>query len=122
MIRGTVTMQLEPVVRIHILGRNGAAEEVALVIDTGFNGFLSLEPALIRSLDLRQVGYRDGVLADGSTVLFTSHLATVDWHGAVRTGAVIESTGGNLLGMSLLEGSILYLDSIRGGLVEIAPR
>jgi clan AA aspartic protease len=114
MIRGKVTMQVEPVVRARVLGRNGAAAEVELVIDTGFNGFLSLAPALIRALELRQVGFRDGVLADGSIVLFPSHLATIDWHGAVRTGAVIKSTGGNLLGMSLLEGSILHMDTIRG--------
>jgi clan AA aspartic protease len=122
MIRGRVTPQLESVVTVRVLGRDGAAANVDAVVDTGFDGFLSLTHGAIRLLELRQVGVRDGTLADGTVVSFPAFLATVDWHGAVRTGAVIQSGGGNLIGMKLLEGSIVRIHVVPSGVVEIEQR
>jgi clan AA aspartic protease len=122
MIRGTVTSELVPVVRLRVFGRHGQSLEIAFEIDTGFNGFLLLDRDAIQLLDLRPIGLRDGTLADGTVELFPAFLATVDWHGAVRTGAVIQSGGGNMLGMKLLEGSVLQIEVFPSGSVEVFPR
>jgi hypothetical protein len=63
----------------------------------------------------------EGTLADGTRTYFETYTATLDWHGAVRPVIVVESAGGNLLGMSLLRGSRLKLDVVEQGPVSIEP-
>jgi len=50
MIRGVVTSQREAVIQLSVAGLD-LEEVVEAVIDTGFNDFLSLPPALIEALD-----------------------------------------------------------------------
>jgi len=55
MITGVVTADREAVVRILMRGPAGQRERIEAVIDTGFDGWLSLPPALITLLDVRFV-------------------------------------------------------------------
>jgi predicted aspartyl protease len=55
-------------------------QQIAAVIDTGYNGELTLPDALVDDLQLPFAGYRRGMLADGSIAVLPVYLATVKWH------------------------------------------
>ena len=122
MIRGTVNAKLEAVVTLHVLGPRERSLQVEAEIDTGFSGYLALDSRAIHSLGLRRFGVNEGTLADGTRTYFETYTATLDWHGAVRSVIVVESAGGNLVGMSLLRGSQLVVDVIENGNVLIERR
>src|SRR5262249_59546336 len=66
-IRGTVTANREPVVRLRVRGPGGAVADVDLVVDTGFTGALVLPAAVVAALGLPWRSGGTAVLADGST-------------------------------------------------------
>jgi clan AA aspartic protease len=89
------------------------------VIDTGFNGFLTLPADLLNKLNFTFVGHRRATLADGSSIRLDAYLGQVKWHGK-PTSVVITSTAGSpLIGMSLLEGNRLTVDVSSDGQVII---
>jgi predicted aspartyl protease len=59
------------------LGHADQTITTAAVIDTGYNGYLTLPSDLITDLGLPFAGYRSGTLADGSTVVLNVYLETV---------------------------------------------
>ncbi len=77
MIIGHVTAQREAVVRLVILDIAQQPHDVDTVIDTGFNGFLTLPSARVQALELPLAGNRRVTLGDGSTVMLDLYLATV---------------------------------------------
>ena len=90
-MEGVVNAQLEAIITISLLGSAGQTKEVNAVVDTGFNGFLTLPPMLVADWGLPVVGDGKAVLADGSEAVFDVHSVTVLWDGqrrAVETGAV----------------------------------
>ena len=50
MIEGFVNANLEAVVAIPLQGPAGQTQEVDAVIDTGFNGYLTLPPTMVADL------------------------------------------------------------------------
>jgi len=119
MITGVVTPDREAVFRLVVRGPQGQKRRVEAVIDTGFNGFLTLPHRLVAALHLP---YHSGALAtlgDGSTVALRKYEATLLWEGQDRDVLVLESAGGSLAGMSLLYGSRMTLDIVDGGPVTI---
>ena len=52
MLTGTVNDRLEAIVHLTVDDAQGASLDIAAVIDTGFNGFLTLPPATIAQLGL----------------------------------------------------------------------
>ena len=91
MIEGSVNAYYEAVVTLPIEGTPGQMREVDAVVDTGFNGYLTLPPMLVRELGLPVVGDAEAVLADGSEATFDVYGITVLWDGQLRyveTGAV----------------------------------
>jgi clan AA aspartic protease len=94
---------------------------VETVVDTGFNGYLTLPPALIGVLGLPWLCRQQGQLADGSLLPFDVYVATVDWHGQPRAVEVEAADAQPLLGMALLQGSELRIQVMPGGAVTITP-
>jgi clan AA aspartic protease len=120
MTAGTVNAELEPLIRLTIRDTTGAAHAVEAVVDTGFNGFLTLPPALIAALGLPWLCRQDGQMADGSILPFDVHVATVDWHGESRKVEAEATDAQPLLGMALLEGSDLHIQVVPGGAISVA--
>ena len=121
MIEGTVNAHLEAVVALHLAGPAGRTREIDAVIDTGFDGFLVLPPALVADLDLLMLGESEALLADGSEAAFNVYGVSVRWDGQpryVETGAVGLSP---LLGMAMLDGYDLNIQVQTGGRVLIQP-
>ncbi|MBI3910690.1 MAG: clan AA aspartic protease [Armatimonadetes bacterium] len=88
MISGQVTPAREAVTRLLLRGTAGREEEIQAVIDTGFNGALTLPPALVAALGLPPRGHRQVALADGSHVLLSAYRTIVIWDGTPRAVAV----------------------------------
>ena len=84
MIEGVVNSDYEAVVRIPLRGPAGQAREVEAVVDTGFNRFLTLPPALVAELGVAFLGRSRLVLANGSEETFDVCGVTVLWDGQPR--------------------------------------
>ena len=81
MIPGVVTGNLEAIVRLVVGGSGGQEQEIEAVIDTGFNGFLTLSPALVRQLGLLHIGQSRALLANGKEELLDLYEVTLLWDG-----------------------------------------
>jgi clan AA aspartic protease len=123
MITGIVNADLEAVIRFPIRGPNGQALDVEAIVDTGFNGFLTLPPALVTTLGLPRLGRGRVMLANGSEQIIDIHRATVIWDGEALSEALsVEADAVDappLIGMALLYGYELAVEVIDGGSVVI---
>lgn len=119
MLTGRVTSDNEAILPIEVLGADGRAFQVKAGIDTGYNGFLTLPKRMIEDLDLTFVGPARAALGDGREVRMDLFLASIQWEGGPRDILVLESEGGTLVGMGLLDGCRVVLDVEEGGVVSI---
>ncbi len=119
MMTGVVSAYPEALVRITIRGPGGQEQEVETVIDTGFDGALTLPPALITTLGLPWRRRGRALLADGTDTLFDIYEALVVWDGTPRRIAVDAADTDPLIGMSLLYGYELTIQTVQGGSVMI---
>src|SRR6266545_6737320 len=103
MIHGSVNAALEATITVHVRGQGDRVEQLIAVIDTGFDGWLTLPPELVAQLHLPRRGRERGVLADGSEAFFHLHDAEVIWDGRARSVFVAVAGGIPLVGMALLE-------------------
>jgi clan AA aspartic protease len=118
MMEGHVNQRCEAVISVAVRGGD-KLKSVNAVIDTGFNGFLSLPIAIIIELGLPWK-YRDrATLGDGSETLFDVYDAQAIWNGQYREIEVNAAETEPLLGMRMLKGYRLQVDTIEGGLVTI---
>jgi clan AA aspartic protease len=115
MISGWVNTYREAIVRLPVRSLQGREQTVEVVIDTGFNGYLTLPPDLISALGLPFRRNGRAVLGDGSEITFDIHEAVILWDGKPRRIAVDAADTEPLLGMSLLDGHELSLQVIEGG-------
>ncbi|MGB3291424.1 MAG: clan AA aspartic protease [Phormidesmis sp.] len=97
----------------------GQSQMLDTVIDTGFNGFLTLPSSVITTLALPWQMTDTVTLGDGSKALFDLFTATVIWDGQYREIDIAESETEPLIGMSLLYGYRLQIDAIGGGVVKV---
>lgn len=124
MVRGWVNEQGEPRVELVIdLGPAGGQVVADAVIETGFNGYLSIPLALLGSADWELLGYEEYELASGEVVS-----EPVDW-GRVRFAgeeravyAVATRASDVLVGTGMLRGMVLTVDFGAGTvLIERSP-
>jgi clan AA aspartic protease len=118
-IEGIVNAAHEAVVTIPVQGPAGQSREVEAVIDTGFNRFLTLPPALVAELDLPFVTSGRVTLADGSQASFEVYDVTVLWDGQPRDVYTYAADSMPLLGMLLLDDHDLNIQVRDGGRVVI---
>jgi clan AA aspartic protease len=122
MIAGTVNANLEAVITLVLVGPAAQQQQVEAVLDTGFNGYLTLPLAIITGLQLGLLGRAQGILADGSVELFDVYRAVVLWDGQPRSIDVQATATKALLGMKLLERHSLRIDVVNGGTVAITAQ
>ncbi|BBC25786.1 aspartyl protease [Pseudanabaena sp. ABRG5-3] len=117
-MQGYVNKNCEATILV-VIRNNNKLKSINAVIDTGFTGFLSLPIEIITELDLPW-SYRDrGTLGDGSEVLFDIYDAVAIWDGNSQEIEVNSAETDPLIGMSMLRGYRLQVDTIEGGLVII---
>ena len=118
MIVGKITNNQEAIIELEIIGLNWR-EKIEVVIDTGFDGYLTLPGDLINRLGLRRAGRRHAILGDGNVVALELYRAKVLWHDEEHEVPVLRTDGGPLVGMALLEGNRVILDVVTDGTVRI---
>ena len=69
MMKGIVNAHLEATIRLTVRGPNGK-RRIRAVIDSGYDGCLTLPPALIAVLGLSWQRSSSAILADGSETIF----------------------------------------------------
>lgn len=119
MITGIVNAEFEPIIPISICDSDGNVYTQNAIVDTGFNGWLSLSPDLITQLNLRWKRRGRAILGDGSECVFNIYEAVVVWDGVYLTIPVDEADSEPLVGMSLMENYQLIVQVFEGGLVEL---
>jgi len=118
MMQGYVNENYEAMISVAVKN-GGSLKSFDAVIDTGFTGFLSLPTAIIIELGL-QWSYRDrATLGDGSETVFDVYNAEIVWNGQLREIEIDAAETEPLLGMALLRGYRLQVDTIEGGLVTV---
>jgi clan AA aspartic protease len=108
-----------PTVLLSVFGPNGQIDDLEVIVDTGFTGYLALPPSDVAALGLPLSNYYDAGLADGSRVRVAVHEATITWHGGSQAVLVMATGKRALLGMSLIYGSRLTLDGEDGGALTL---
>lgn len=119
MITGVVTADRQVVIPLTVRGPTGQEQEIEAIIDTGFDGWLSLPSSLIALLGLAWRQRGRALLADGSEGVFDIYEGIVVWDGQARRIPVHETETTPLVGMSLLEGYELTVDVRPSGNVII---
>jgi clan AA aspartic protease len=118
MMQGYVNQAYEAVIPV-VIKYGSQIVSVNAVIDTGFTGFLSLPSKIIAELELPW-SYRDrATLGDGSETLFDVHNANIIWDGQFREIEINAADTDPLLGMKMLRGFRLQVDTVQDGVVTI---
>lgn len=121
MIEGTVNPDLEATVSVDVRGPGGQSFLVEAVVDTGFSDYLTLPSAQVGELGLRHRTRSTTRLGDGSKAAFDVYDAELVWDGRLVTALVDEAETTPLVGMALLEGHELRIETRTGGRVLIEP-
>ena len=119
MIIGIVNANFEPIIPLSVCGSDGKVYAQDAIVDTGFNGWLSLSPDLIAQLNLTWKRRGRAILGDGSECVFNVYEAVLVWDGNLLTIPVDEADSEPLIGMSLMEGYQLMVQVFEGGRVEL---
>jgi clan AA aspartic protease len=119
MITGVVTPFHQATIRLIVRGPTGQEQEIEAVIDTGFDGALSLLLADITALGLSWRRRGRALLADGTESVFDIYEATVAWDGIPHRVAVDAADIDPLVGMHLLNGYELTIQAMVGGQLRI---
>ncbi|WP_088242508.1 clan AA aspartic protease [Calothrix rhizosoleniae] len=119
MITGFVNVEFEPIIPLSIRRTDSKVFTQDAIVDTGFNGWLSLPPDLIAELNLKWKRRGRAILGDGSECVFNVYEAVVVWDDTLLTIPVDEADSEPLVGMSLIEGYELKVQVFEGGRVEL---
>lgn len=119
MMHGVVNQNYEATIRLVVGGADSQRQMIDAVIDTGFTGFLTLPLLTLSSLNLQAYRREAGTLGDGSTCVFDVYRGSVFWDGKLQQIDINASETAPLLGMSLLYGYRMQIDTVEGGIVTI---
>ena len=100
-------------------GPSGEEQEIEAVIDTGFDGYLTLPSVVAEVLKLTWRSRGRALLADGSESVFDIYEGSVVWDGEARRILIDVSDTEPLVGMGMLSGYELCIRAITGGRVAI---
>jgi clan AA aspartic protease len=121
MITGVVNSSLEATLRLTVRGPNGATRRITAVVDTGFDGFLTLPSETIAELGLLWNGKSQAILADGSSTSFDVYDGVIVWDRRRKPIQIDEADTTPLVGTALLAKFEIKAPFIPGGAVAIKP-
>ena len=119
MIEGIVNPAYEAIIPLRLFGADGRSFDISAVVDTGYNGFLTLPSPMVEALDLPFASFGRAIFADDNEVDFDVHYVTVSWDGQPRDIEADASGSTPLVGMLLLDGYDLSIRVRDGGRVLI---
>ena len=110
-IKGRVDTQQQAWIQVEIRDRNGEFQPIETVVDTGFTGFMTLPLEIIDQLGLERRLRTTVTLATGRRERVNTWRGYLLWHEQLCPILVLQSRGTPLLGMELLEGSLLTIQA-----------
>jgi clan AA aspartic protease len=119
MITGTVTADREAVLHVAVVDPGGHEYVARALVDTGYNGWLTLPSDLIARLGLKWVRKGSAILADGSAVFTNLYEATIVWDSQPLPVLVDAVESDPLIGMSLMYGYELLIPIIDGSMFTL---
>lgn len=119
MMTGVVNALLEATLPLQIYSTINNITKTA-VIDTGYNGALTLPLAVITALALTPLAPRQVVLGDASRKVLNFYEAEVVWDGQRLVIPVLCVEGNPLIGTALLNSYKMETDFVVGGQVRIS--
>ena len=117
MITGAVNSDLEAIIRLKIRGANGQEEDIEAVIDTGFNGFLTLPLSMIAALGCAYLSQGFVILGDGRLEETPIYETSVGWDGQSFPVETDAAESEPLVGMALMNGYEPLIQAEVGGSV-----
>ena len=108
-----------PRVTLSLPDADGDLVDVEFIVDTGFEGYLTLPVRVLQRLDATSSGTQTSMMADGSFRSAPLYEMTIDWLDATASVEALVLEGNPLLGTALLENCRLTIDAIEGGEVTI---
>ena len=111
-MKGIVDDQLRAFINVPVSSsRNGQRSEIAVWVDTAFNGGLVIPKRIISKLGLAKESSAEALLADGNLVELEAFACFLDWFGDSYETQIVANEGINpLLGTMLLDGHRLIVD------------
>lgn len=100
-------------------GPDGRIHSLEAVIDTRFNGYLTLPHQLVASLDYPWIKSHPVILGDGNEQLCDVYEAEIVWYGGLIKIEVESAEVQPLVGMALMRGYGLHIEVIEGGAVGL---
>jgi clan AA aspartic protease len=98
---------------------SGIGLEIECIVDTGFEGFLTLPVAVVEKLELTYLGPMNANLADNSRITTQVYQARILWKLGERVIPILAMGNRPLLGTALLEDYHLSIDFYEGGMVIV---
>jgi clan AA aspartic protease len=118
-IIGSVNAFREVVISVSVRDASGRVQKFDAVVDTGFNGSLTLPAAVIATLGLVWRNRGSVILANGSVEECDVYAGVVIWDGQPRNVLVECAETDPLVGMALIYGYDLNIQAVDGGLVTL---
>ena len=115
---GSFTSEGEPSLPVRVLGPAGTLD-IDAVVDTGFNGELTLPREQIKALGLPEATVTEVTLADGRVRDVPMYDAEAVLAGVLQEVFITEAPTTPLIGTGLLWGFSLYVEFQAGGAVEV---
>ena len=110
MLEGTVNKNDEPIVSISLDLKDSPSRYPA-VVDTGFNGYLSVPQKLANKSNWYFLGYEEYEIATGENVRQKVYLGKIIFDGKEMDSYILTSKSKDILiGTKLLKGRILTVD------------
>lgn len=122
MINGIVRPDLHPTVRLAVFGPQDKYRIVDAIIDTGFNGELSLPSGIVDELDLPWLFQEYLTLGNGQRVTSDIYSASIQMGDIERDVRLDCAETDPLIGLELLRGMYLAMDVVVGGTVTLIDR
>ncbi len=118
MLQGFVNEYGEPIVSLELVSGNELVDNSA-VIDTGFNGYLSISKNVLKRLDWQFIGYEEYELANGTRFKEKIYLGRIVFDGEAHEVLVVATDSEDaLIGTKLLKEKILTIN-FRMNMIEI---
>ena len=118
---GIITTKREAILRVTVYAANGQTYDYDAMIDTGYNGYFTLAPAVIAALGLRWFRFGRSTLADGTEIIFDVYEGVLLWDGQPTPVLIDEMDADSLIGMSLMAGYELNLPVRSGATFTLRP-
>jgi clan AA aspartic protease len=117
-ISGTV-VGLQARMNVIFYSSRHTSVEIECVIDTGFEGFLTLPVNVVEDLELPYLAPMGANLADNSQIVTSVHQAIILWNEVQRVVPVLAMGRRPLLGTALLKDCHLGIDFCEAGTVLV---